>query len=85
MLYFTEVIYGRARTEAETNQLSAYLTDPAVAAVTMSVNTQTTTNSDGITYSDNFIRLFSTEASADGYLAIVNSFTPAPQMARKLS
>jgi len=85
MLYFTEIIYGRVRTQAEIDQTTAYLTDATVAAVTMSVSTQTLTTPEGITYTDNFVRLFSTEASADGYLALANSFTPPPQMARKLS
>ena len=88
MLYFTQNTYGRPCTEEETTAITNYFNSPSVASVTMAINFDMVSSNIGgveVTYRDNFVNLFSTEAAADGYLALVNGFTPPPQVSKKLS
>ena len=87
MLYLTKITYGRNRTEAEMTQLKSYTDDPAVASAYMQIG-HTLIVGDPTPlddYYDNVISAWSNEAAADGYLALINSFVPAPQSTQKLS
>ena len=84
MLYITQVIFGRALTETEATTLSNY--SGSNSANYIDINRRTVLNPDGTgSYPDDFIKAWNSQASADGYLAIVNSFSPAPSLVKTLS
>ena len=85
MLYLNKVTYGRPLTSSENTQVNNYLFgDPVVGDRAMFISLSMIYDETG-TYPDEYIYAFNNQTALDGYVALVESFTPAPIKVRSLS
>ena len=84
MLYMIRVEFGRARTSAEATALNNYLTTNTADWIAVRSTTYNVPDTE-VSFTDNLVYAWGSQAGADGYAALVNGFSPAPNTVQVLS
>jgi hypothetical protein len=83
MLYMIQVDFGRARTSAESTAINNYLTTNSADWIIVKSTTYNVPDTE-VSFTDTLVYAWGSQAGVDGYVALVNGFTPAPESVQVL-